>query len=96
MIEMRETDMNQLNTDFRFELDSNVSSYDKRTDTVYQIMHGAFKKIYMDQYKNCWECPSYPNGRGCSVTSKKFLDNNFLEKRKTFICIFRVVEFPKD
>ena len=58
--------------------------------------HGAFKKIYMDQYKNCWECPSYPNGRGCSVTSKKFLDNNFLEKRKTFICIFRVVEFPKD
>ena len=31
--------MNQLNTDFRFELDSNISSPDKSTGTVYQIMH---------------------------------------------------------
>ena len=31
--------MNQLNTDFRFELDSNISSPDKSSGTVYQIMH---------------------------------------------------------
>lgn len=31
--------MNQLNTDFKFELDSNILSSDKSTDTVYQIMH---------------------------------------------------------
>lgn len=31
--------MNQLNTDLRFELDSNILSSDKSTDTVYQIMH---------------------------------------------------------
>ncbi len=30
---------NQLNTDFTFELDSNTPSSDKRTYTVYQIMH---------------------------------------------------------
>ena len=31
--------MDQLNTDLRFERDSNVNSSDKRMNTVYQIMH---------------------------------------------------------
>ena len=31
--------MNQLNTDFRLKLNSNISSPDKSTDTAYQIMH---------------------------------------------------------